>query len=260
MVCLAVLGGVGLLKYLERDDPLLGEDVVVAAPDLGLDIPNIDPSDLPDIDLPHIDSYDDGEGYEFIARNLDGSPVRYDPCAVIPYVVHVGGGPANGVELVRQAVRKVHQATGLDFRYEGESDRVPNYFSLQLLGDDLVRVDGQAVVWIGWTDVAATDLLPDDHHVAGVGGSLFEDGPRVINRGEYSTGQVVLDEDSGATPGFGPGFSEGNLLLHELGHLVGLAHVDDPSQIMDPGSSDQGAGYQDGDSEGLRRLGEGGCL
>lgn len=262
VVALVLCAGalVGALKYLERDEPILGDDIVIAAPDVGFDVPDIDIDDLPDVDLPDVDSYQDGDGYEFIARNLDGSPVRYDPCSEIPYVVNPGNGPGNAVELVAGAMRRVEVATGLEFRFEGTNSQLPNYFSLQLLGDDLVRVEGHPVVWIGWTTVESTDLLPDDHHVAGVGGSLFDNAARVINRGEYSTGQVILDGDSGASPDFGSGFSEGNLLLHEIGHLVGLDHVDDPNQIMFPSLGDQGAGYQSGDLEGLGRLGMGGCL
>lgn len=52
------------------------------------------------------------------------------------------------------------------------------------------------------------------------------------------------------------------LLPHELGHLVGLSHVEVPGQLM---SEDYDARlfqqYQPGDLEGLRRLGRGGgCL
>ncbi|MDP9497989.1 MAG: M10 family metallopeptidase domain-containing protein [Actinomycetota bacterium] len=46
-------------------------------------------------------------------------------------------------------------------------------------------------------------------------------------------------------------------LLHELGHLVGLAHVEDPGQLMHP----QGriAAYGAGDLRGLAAAGSGPC-
>jgi hypothetical protein len=48
------------------------------------------------------------------------------------------------------------------------------------------------------------------------------------------------------------------VILHELGHLVGLGHVADPNQLM----SETNYGLHDfgpGDQEGLARLGGGTC-
>ncbi len=47
-------------------------------------------------------------------------------------------------------------------------------------------------------------------------------------------------------------------VLHELGHLVGLAHVDDKTQIMFPRGG-QVVDYQQGDRVGLGTLGKGPC-
>jgi predicted Zn-dependent protease len=48
------------------------------------------------------------------------------------------------------------------------------------------------------------------------------------------------------------------VVLHELGHLVGLAHVDDVNQIMFSRGG-QVADYQQGDRVGLGALGKGPC-
>jgi predicted Zn-dependent protease len=66
----------------------------------------------------------------------------------------------------------------------------------------------------------------------------------------------------GLDKGFNAGGSVGTLLLHELGHAVGLRHVSDDSQVMYPviGKTSP-AGYAAGDRTGLAKVGRGaGCM
>ena len=62
--------------------------------------------------------------------------------------------------------------------------------------------------------------------------------------------------------GFGAGLTRGNLEQHELGHVIGLDHVQDRGQVMYPSISDQSPdGYGPGDRAGLSILGrQSGCL
>jgi len=97
--------------------------------------------------------------------------------------------------------------------------------------------------------------LDFDHGTGhGVGAYLcVHEGPGRISK---SGGGVALK------PGFTAGASVGALLLHELGHAVGLNHVSLRSQIMYPtiGSWTR-AGYHYGDLEGLRAVGRAaGCF
>jgi predicted Zn-dependent protease len=49
------------------------------------------------------------------------------------------------------------------------------------------------------------------------------------------------------------------ILMHELGHLVGLDHVDDPGELMYAESVGT-LGFGAGDREGLASLGSGRCF
>jgi hypothetical protein len=49
------------------------------------------------------------------------------------------------------------------------------------------------------------------------------------------------------------------VIIHELGHVLGLAHVDDPEQLMYAGANDV-TSLADGDRAGLALLGTGPCV
>ncbi len=52
----------------------------------------------------------------------------------------------------------------------------------------------------------------------------------------------------------------GSILLHELGHLMGLAHVDDSAQLMFPEARREVPDFAAGDLTGLAALGGGVCV
>jgi predicted Zn-dependent protease len=76
------------------------------------------------------------------------------------------------------------------------------------------------------------------------------------------TGTVSLD--AGRMPDI-LGFRDGEetaraIVLHELGHLVGLAHVDDGQQLMYPEARREVSDFASGDLAGLAVLGAGRCV
>ncbi|MGV8966640.1 MAG: matrixin family metalloprotease [Cellulomonas sp.] len=68
----------------------------------------------------------------------------------------------------------------------------------------------------------------------------------------YLDTELLVSPDNGAGPAYVP------ILRHELAHLVGLGHVNDPTQLMFPINYDQ-LNYQAGDLAGLAYLGRGAC-
>ncbi|GAA3817487.1 matrixin family metalloprotease [Cellulomonas soli] len=193
--------------------------------------------------------------YTFMAVQDDGlTPVAYDPCRPVHYVVRAEGEPAGGRQMITEAFLRLSQTTGLVFVDDGETTETVlaerASFQPDLYGDRW------APVLVAWSDQGEVADLSGD--VAGLGGSVpmrFGDGPAV-----YVTGQVVLDApaftQAMAVPGGGPVARA--IVLHELAHVVGLGHVDDPAELMYPyaGRADLGAG----DLTGLALLGAGACV
>lgn len=196
--------------------------------------------------------------------------VRWAPCLqgsggptdnVIRYKINPAGQPAR-VKVVRRAVAKVHRATGLTFRYAGRTSYVPQATSQGLAARAQRNASGSrfVVAWAREGSGAGSSNLLVPGLEAGVGAVRWQSGTTTQLR--ITDAAVVLKRGVNLRSGFGPGVSLGNLLLHELGHAVGLQHVALPTQIMNPQLSKQTpAGYASGDKAGLRKVGrEGGCM
>lgn len=203
------------------------------------------------------------DGYAVWDRNADGSPVRWDPCTPIEVVVAPGGGPEAVPERalvadVRAAIDELRAATGLDLRLAAAtSDERPRLGRSTLA----IAADGErawAPVLVGWASPRDDGLpLRDSDRAVAIPVATGRDGDRT-----YVTGQVALNrERTDLRAGRGDRATGwGATVLHELAHVLGLGHVDDPSQLMHvhPGKGPVELGA--GDLAGLAAVGaEGGC-
>jgi hypothetical protein len=190
-------------------------------------------------------------------QSLSSAPVAWDPCRQIRYVVNPTGAPPGGAQLIVDAVARTSAATGLQFEDEGPTGE---RFSPDRQAYQPARYgDRWAPVLITWADGASVPELAGP--VLGLGGATSAsapDGPLV-----YVSGVLALDStDIAATMAQPDGADRARAIVqHELGHLVGMAHVGDPSELMFTEESPlQTDDWGSGDRVGLARLGRGSCF
>ena len=94
-------------------------------------------------------------------------------------------------------------------------------------------------------------------YVAGVGSPVTA----TTDSGDYAyvSGQVVLDRQQLDPGGARRPVEAKAVLLHELGHLVGLDHTADETQLMYSEAQFNVQDYRDGDRRGLAALGTQQC-
>jgi hypothetical protein len=205
--------------------------------------------------------------YKFVALQDDGrTPVAFDPCRPIHYVIRAKGEVAGGRQIVTDAVLRVSQATGLRFVYDGLTSEGPSRqrppYQPKRYGDRWAPVLISWVTPADHIDFVATDAKENKKYymVLGEGGSLSAGLPNQPRA--KVTGMVMLNVSPLANALQRPRGDEivRAVVQHELAHLVGLNHVTSPSNLMntelEPGVIDFAAG----DLTGLAALGRGACL
>lgn len=201
--------------------------------------------------------------------------IRWNPCQpAVTYAVNArlaGGTTAArnaAVADVKAAFKRASNRTGVPFSFAGRTSEIPRN------GADESWSSRQkaAEIVVAWVSQSRpkyrSNLLTDggSGYPSGVGGWMMRawtdadgDWQAAIGRGF-----VVINAAHNSTykPGFGRGVTRGALLLHEIGHAVGLGHVGKTSEIMYPTMLDREySKYKDGDRTGLSRVGRPlGCI
>jgi hypothetical protein len=199
----------------------------------------------------------EGGTHAFIAFQADGvTPVAYDPCRPVHYVVRPDNAPAGGEEAVHAGFARLAEVTGLRFVHDGGSDEATTLdrpiFQPERYGDRW------APVLVAWETEEQNPALAG--HTVGQAGSVavsLGERPRVFVTGTVSLDagrmpEIIALRDGAATARA--------IILHELGHLVGLGHVDDGQQLMYPEARREVPDFAPGDLTGLTVLGSGPCV
>jgi hypothetical protein len=197
--------------------------------------------------------------FRFLER-VGGAPVRWNPCDPIAYAVNDAGATSSIQPDLRQALARVTRATGIAFEPVGTTAET----FLHAYRRMRYRGVGRAELILIWVD-------HDDYQ--GILRRLQDPRPSIAfaktmagltaDQDQYFGGIIVMDAEATGLRGFSQRYAHGAVLLHELGHIIGLDHVKDPDQLMYSGRFPNVAlhDFGDGDLEGLRRLGrDAGCL
>lgn len=173
-------------------------------------------------------------GYTFLSFDESGSsPIRIDPCAG-PIVLRYNstGEPYSLDQTLQFVANEVEKALG---HRVVVSQKAP---------------ETAIVISVDWVPTSA--YLSHPHPLA-----LAETEPKI--QGSRIVGgsiQLVARAPRGiVSPGIGPG-AIGTVLAHEVGHAVGLDHVNDEREIMNPTHVlTKDAVFGPGDTRGLQILG-----
>lgn len=211
-----------------------------------------------------------GPGNRASVGYLTSPAARWNPCRPITYRVNLAGAPKGAAADVDRAVAQIATATGLRFTKAGSTTVVPGSRGKDVLD----RYPKGTDVVIAYTRPGRSGYLRKtaNSRTLGVGGAFYEQNVKQTGGRSWHRivqGYLVLDATQKLPGGFGTGNVHGyqgtwgQVLMHELGHVVGLDHptIKDARQIMYPQTTRKPAVWGAGDLTGLRLLGtSSGCL
>jgi len=211
--------------------------------------------------------------YTFLHVAPDGcTPARFNPCQPVHYIQNGAAAPAFVMDNVREAFKRLGQATGISFVDDGVTDEttrrgpyVPE------------RYPGRwAPILVVWEHFPA-EQTSGQQQILGNTLPYRIDDVTVSARLRFNV-DAYNDEATKApiSDGFGPpagsgtgpigrnNITWGRIILHELAHVVGLGHTREEASLMYPDAAQQTTrptGFAKSDLTGLRYLGRhAGCV
>ncbi len=202
----------------------------------GTELPTVLPPSVP---LTGVAGPPPTQPYTF-SRVTGAGPLRWNPCQPIRYTVNFSGYDPGERAMISEAVERLQAATGLSLIPAGDTTFTPT----SAKPTSSSAADGDIVIAL--SDAAHTDLVPGS--IVGMTNisytSVIVKASVVVDMGD------VAARPEWSSTGAGP------VLLHELGHAVGLAHVSDATQLMNAIASPGGpTTYGAGDLTGLWQVG-----
>lgn len=172
-------------------------------------------------------------------------PVTYNRCKPIRYQINPTGAPTGWIADVLTALGKLADATGLNFQRLADTSEAPSPSR-----SDTDAAGNVRPLLIAFTTAAVIPGLSGN--VVGRGGSHSEIrvGQVVFTPEQFVTGTAYFDREETLVAGFS-GDSFGQVALHELGHVVGLGHVNNDDEIMNGFVISRSGYYGPGDLDGL---------
>ncbi len=188
---------------------------------------------------------------------------RWNPCRTHTYKVNLASVPtatrAAVLAETQASLRVLGAKTGMSFSYRGTTAEIPRVGSYARQSADLI---------VAFTTPLKTNYLYGAADARGGNAATIRSmtiGTTTTYTAAIVKGFVVVNTPKllrSYRAGFGTGVRRGNLILHELGHVVGLNHVSNARLLMNPILSGYSpSGYAAGDAAGLSVVGRrAGCI